>query len=112
MKLSEIIQRLGLAVCTHPERGDTEVTGGYSGDLLSDVIANAQAGQVWVTIQTHSNVVAVAALKDLAAVVLANGRTPQDDTLRKAEEQNVILLTSGMTSFELAGKIYEMIKEK
>ncbi len=109
MKLSEILQQLDAAVCTHPERADTEVTGGYCGDLLSDVIANAQAGQVWVTIQVHSNIVAVAALKDLAAVILANGRKPQEDTLRKAQEQNVTLLTSPMTSFELAGKIYTMI---
>jgi hypothetical protein len=109
VKLNEVIKRLGLAICTHPEKGEVEVTGGYAGDLLSDVIANSEAGNVWVTIQIHPNIVAVAVLKDLAAVILANGREPQDDTMGKAREQGVTLATSRLPVFELAGRLYEMM---
>jgi hypothetical protein len=110
VNLNEVIQRLGLEVCTHPERGEMPVTGGYAGDLLSDVMANSQAGYVWVTIQVHPNIVAVAVLKELAAVILANGRRFQEETIKKAEEQGVTLTTSPLTSYELAGRLYEMMK--
>jgi len=111
-KLSEVIEQLGLTVCTHPELGETVVTGGYVGDLLSDVIANSQAGHVWVTIQTHPNIVAVAVLKELAAVVVVNGRQPQGDTVKKATEEGVTLAGSSLSSFELAGRLYEMMNEE
>jgi len=110
MKLNEVIRRLHLTVCTHPERGEMEVTGGYGGDLLSDVMANSQAGHVWVTIQIHPNIVAVAVLKDLAAIILANGRKPQEETTKKAEEQGVTLAISSLSSFEVVGQLYEMLK--
>lgn len=112
MKLKEVIERLDLTVCTHSERGVAEVTGGYAGDLLSDVIANSQAGNVWVTIQVHPNIAAIAVLKDLAAIILANGRKPQQETLQKAEEEGVTLATSSLPSFELVGRLYEMMKEQ
>jgi len=108
MKLCEVIERLGLEVRTHPERGEVEVTGGYASDLLSDVMANSQAGQVWITIQVHPNIVAVAVLKELAAVVLANGRRFQEETIKKAEEQGVTLATSRRSAFELAGRLFAM----
>ncbi|KPK73289.1 MAG: hypothetical protein AMJ84_02455 [Acidithiobacillales bacterium SM23_46] len=108
MKLTEVIERLGLVVCTHSERSDIEVTGGYAGDLLSDVIANSKAGNVWVTIQVHPNIAAVAVLKDLAAIILANGRQPQSETLQKAKEEGVTLTTSALPCFELVGRLYEM----
>jgi len=111
VNLGEMVERLGLTVCTHPERSEMEVTGGYAGDLLSDVMANSKPGNVWVTIQVHPNIVAVAVLKDLTAIVLANGRQPQEETKTKALEQGVAVLTSDRTSFELAGKLYEMLKE-
>ena len=112
MKLCEVIERLGLEVCTHPERGEVEVTGGYASDLLSDVMANSQAGEVWVTIQVHPNIVAVAVLKELAAVVLANGRRFQEETIKKAEEQGVTLATSRRSAFELAGRLYGMMNNE
>jgi len=112
VKLKAVIERLGLAVSTHPERDEVEVTGGYVGDLLSDVMANSQAGHVWVTIQVHPNIVAVAVLKDLAAIILANGRRFQEETVNKAQEQGVTLATSPLSGFELAGRLYEITKAK
>lgn len=108
MKMKEVIERLGLSVCCHGERAEAEVTGGYAGDLLSDVIANSGAGNVWVTIQVHPNIVAVAVLKDLAAVILANGRKPQEETLTKAQEEGVLLAATDLPTFQLVGRLYEM----
>lgn len=86
---------------------DREVKGGYCGDLLSDVMANAMEGQVWLTIQSHQNIVAVAVLRELAAVILVNGRIPDEDTKAKAEEEGLPILLSPLTAFQLAGQFYD-----
>ena len=108
MKLNEIQSRLQLEIAACGERLDREVTGGYCGDLLSDVMANAQKGSVWLTIQGHQNVVAVAVLREIAAIILANGRQPDEDTVKKAEEENIPILVSPLSSFQLTGKLFEV----
>jgi hypothetical protein len=105
--VESLIERFGLSVCCAGESLNTEVTGGYSSDLLSDVIANSNAGNVWVTMQVHVNIVAVAVLKELAAIILINGRKPAEDTLRKAVDEKVTVLTSPLPAFETIGKLYE-----
>ena len=67
-KLREIVTAVGLTVRTAPQRLDAEVTGGYASDLLSCVLAKAQQGNLWVTLQAHPNIVAVASLLDLAGI--------------------------------------------
>jgi predicted transcriptional regulator len=86
---------------------DQEVTAGYCGDLLSDVMANAEKGSVWITIQRHNNIVAVALLKELAAIVLANGYQPEPETVEKAKEENIPLLVSSSAAYQLAGRLYQ-----
>jgi len=105
MKLKEIVERLGLEVLCGDEPLDREVTGGYSGDLLSDVIANSKGGYVWITMQVHVNIVAVAVLKELAAIIIVQGRAVAEETLKKAREENVTLLISQRPAFETAGKL-------
>lgn len=80
--------------------------GGYVSDLISDVLANATKGVLWVTHQTHQNTVAAASLRELAGIVLANGREPEEDTLQKAQAENVALLASNLPAFELVGRLY------
>ncbi|MGQ9858818.1 MAG: DRTGG domain-containing protein [Thermodesulfobacteriota bacterium] len=108
MKLREVVEALGLQVRCGADRLDREVQGAYVSDLLSDVMARARAGSVWITLQTHLNVVAVAALNDLAGVILVNGRQPEETTLQKAEEEGVVVMISPEPSFEVAGKLYQM----
>ena len=74
MRLSEIAQTLTLKVRSAAGHLDTDVLGGYASDLMSDVMANAEEGYLWVTLQTHANIVAVAAMKELAGIILINGR--------------------------------------
>jgi hypothetical protein len=85
-----------------------EVRGGYASDLISDVIAHGREGDLWVTLQTHQNTIAVASMKALAGVVLVNGREPEADTLQKAKEENVALLVSALPAFELIGRLYSL----
>ena len=106
MKLNEIAQKLELETRAGGSGLDTEVRGGYVGDLISDVIANGREGVLWVTHQTHQNTVAAASLKGLAGIVLANGREPEEDTLQKAKAEDMPLLVSGLTAFELVGRLY------
>lgn len=109
MKLTNIIDTLNLERLT-PELADdeSEVSGGYISDLLSDVMANAPRGGVLVTIQAHLNVIAVAVHAELACVVFAAGRRPDDAVRRKAVEEGVRLYATGESAFDVAGCLYEM----
>lgn len=112
MKLKEIIKELKLNVLTAQDKLDTEVSGGYTSDLLSDVMANSREGNIWITLQTHQNIVAVAKLKDLAGIIIVNNRQPDDETLKKAEEEKVPLMTAKETAFKTSGKLYELIRSE
>ena len=109
MNLKEIAEKLQLKVLVGRERLDTEVTGGYASDLLSDVMANSKAKNLWITLQTHENIVAVAKLKDLAGIIIINGRQPDEETLKRAEVEKVTLLGSGDSAFSITGKLYGLI---
>ena len=105
--ISDIINKCNLKVVTCPELSDREIIGGYASDLLSDVIGNSKAGDIWVTLQGHPNIIAVAKLKELAGIIIVSGRTPEEETVNKAKAENVMLLTSDLPSFELIGKLHE-----
>ncbi len=108
MKLTDLLERLGLEVRSARGGLDKELSGGYASDLLSDVLAHSDAGNVWITLQTHQNIVAVASLKDLAGIILVGGREPQEDTLEKAKSEGVPILVSRLPAFELVGRLYEL----
>lgn len=108
MKLSEIVVELNLKVHTGANALDIEVTGGYASDLLSDVMGNAEEGRVWVTLQAHQNIVAVAVLVSLAGIILVNGREPDEATIKKAMAEEMPIMTSDRPAFELAGQLYQL----
>ena len=108
MTLKDIVDELQLEVRSGADRLDNEITGGYVSDLLSDVLGHGREGNVWITLQIHQNIVAVAVTKNLSGIVLINGRTPEEDTLRKAEEEQIPILVSTMPAFEVAGRLYAM----
>ncbi|MFO7874831.1 MAG: serine kinase [Bacteroidales bacterium] len=112
MKVTDIVHTLGLTVFSGEAGLDHEVTGGYVSDLLSDVMGRADAGQVWITLQTHKNVMAIASLKDLAAVVLVNGNKPDENTAGQSQEEGIPILGTTMSAFEITGKIYELIQQQ
>ncbi len=108
MKVSEIVQRAEFEVKTGADHLDTEVTGGYAGDLLSGVMASAKQGNIWVTWHVHPNIVAVAIVAKLAAIILVSGRQPEQETALKAEEEGLPILVSNLSAFETIGKLHGM----
>ena len=108
MKLSEFINALGLKVLTKSEYDDREITGGYAGDLLSWVMGRAQSGNVWVTIMSNINSVAVAALTDATCILLSEGVVPEQEVIDKANAQDVVILSSELSTYELACKLHEI----
>jgi len=106
VKLTELVQKLNLGVRSARESLDREVTGGYASDLLSDVLANGKEGNIWVTLQIHPNIVAVASMKDIAGIILVNGREPEQETVEKAETENLVIMVTEMPMFEIVGRLY------
>lgn len=107
MQLAAIVEALSLS----PDHGsfkDIEVKGGYSSDLLSDVMGKAAVKSIWVTNQIHPNVIAVASLIDAAAVIIAGGIQPEEGTLKKAEEVGIPLFTTDLPAFEVVGQLYQL----
>jgi hypothetical protein len=109
MNLQQIIDRLNLTVLTdtrdftliHPD-------GGYTSDLLSCVMAGAKNNYLWITLQAHLNIVAVAALLDIAAIIITENAKPDSATISKANEQGIVLLATPKPTYEIDGKLWEM----
>lgn len=110
MNLRELIERAGLEIVTGEKGLDKDVTGGYSSDLLSDVMGNSREGHVWITMQTHINVIAVATLKEHAAVIFVSGNRPAAEVVEKANSEALVLLATSDESFTISGKIYAMLR--
>jgi len=108
MTLEELCRQLQLDVQAAPAKLSTQVTGGYASDLLSCVMAKAQTGYVWVTLQSHPNIVAVASLANLAGIIITEGMNPDPATIEKAEEQGIPILTTSLTTFTVVGRLFEL----
>jgi hypothetical protein len=108
MTVADVVDKLGLEVSCGGKQLNAEVTGGCVSDLLSYVMGKATAGNIWITIQVHPNVVGVAELLNLAAVVVADGQEPEPGTLEKARQQGVTIVTGQDTAFAIAGKLYAL----
>ncbi len=100
MTVREVMEKLDLKVHAGASGLDREVTGGYAGDLLSDVMSNATSGDIWVTLQVHQNIAAVALLTKIAAVVLVGGRQPAPETVEKADSAGIPILSTTRRTFE------------
>ncbi|KPU27838.1 serine kinase [Caloranaerobacter sp. TR13] len=107
MRLDKIIKKLELEVLAN-KNIENNVDGVYIGDLLSLVMANANENNLWITIQTHLNVIAVATLVGLSAVLIAEGMEVEDETIKKANEVGIPVLRSKLSAYELACRLYEL----
>jgi len=109
MNLQQIIDQLDLTVLTDSrDFASITPTGGYSSDLLSCVMAGAKKGHVWITLQAHLNIVAVAALNELAAIIITENAQPDAASIAKANQQGVILLSTSQPTYEINGKLWEL----
>jgi len=109
MKIIELAAKLGLKVVSGQNGLNNEISTGYTSDLLSDVMGNIETSSVWITLQTHKNVMAVASLKDLAAVIIVNNYVPDQDLITQSDEEGIPVLTTSEKAFEMSAKIYNLI---
>ncbi len=108
MTVEELSKILGLDIVAGRNGLNRQVENGYCGDLLSDVMGNAPSGCIWLTIQSHQNIVAVAMLREMAAIVIAGGFGPDKETKEKADQEGIPLLAWSDSAYDLAGKIYNL----
>ena len=109
MTLQDIIDQLSLQVLTTPvDFTQLKPQCGYASDLLSCVMAGAGAHGVWVTLQAHANIVAVAVLLELQAIIITEGAQPEADVIKKANEEGITLLATDQPTFTVVGKLWEM----
>ena len=110
MNVSKLAKELDLAVFSGRKGLSRNITGGYVSDLLGDVLENASKGKVWVTLQTQENIVDIASLKELACVLLVSSLIPGQHTIDRSNEANIPVLGTSMSTFEIAGLLYQKIK--
>jgi len=108
MTVQELSDRLDLTLLTECET-DAEITDGYCGDLLSWVMGRAPQQSIWITIRSNRNVLAVAVLAEIKAILFAEGVEPEAELVEKAKEEGIALLKSTRHTFELAGEIYSLL---
>ncbi len=105
IKLSSIIAAVKAEVLTN--RAEADITGCYISDLLSDVLAHASHGMLWITIHTHRNVISCALTKDIGAVLFTCGRKPDPAIVAEADAEGIVLLSTKLAAYEAAGKLWE-----
>lgn len=109
MNIRELAEKANLKILSGEKGIEVEITGGYTCDLLSDVMGHAHEGNVWITLQTHKNVMAIASLKELAAIILVKGLQPEADTLAQSNEEDIPILSTDLEEFEISGTIFNLI---
>ncbi len=112
MKITDILTELDLKIISGHKGLSNEITGGYVSDLLSDVIGNAKEGQVWITLQTHQNIIAVGSLKDISAIIIVKGFVPETATIEKSNIENIPLLSTELDTFNITGRLFELLQKE
>lgn len=111
MTVKDLTEALELIVFSGQQGLQNEISGGYTSDLLSDVMGHCKQNDVWVTLQTHRNIMAIASLRELAAIVIVKGFEPEAEAINKSNEENIPILGTSLGAFEISGKIYELLKK-
>ncbi len=108
MTVKDVVARLPVSVVAGESLLERQIRGGYVGDLLSVVMARASSGNVWVTVQGHPNVVAVAVLVGISAVIVAEGARIEPGTLERADREGIPVLSSAQPAFDLVAQLAAM----
>lgn len=106
MLVRDLVDKFDLKVAAGESGLDRQVRDGYCGDLLSEVMANAPEGCAWMTVQGHQNIIAVAVLRDMAAIIITGGQTPDTETIKKADHEGIPVLQWPDSSYRLAGRMF------
>ncbi len=108
MLVKDVVEKLGLKVFSGEAALEKPINGGIVSDILSDVMAQAHKGDLWVTNQTHENVLAIVFFKSLAGVILPNGHQLDEEAAQKAVEKGLPVFMTDLPAFEVVGRLYEL----
>ena len=111
MKVKELVEKLNLKVLSGEKGLDREIDGCYISDLLSDVMGNAMEGNIWITLQTHKNVMAVASLKEMSCIILVKNLMPNDETIEQSNDEDLPILLTNLPTYEIAGLVYNLLNK-
>ncbi len=107
MIIQELVENLSFKLFTHDSHLTNEISGLYTCDLLSWVMANGKSGNAWITVQTHSNILAVASLLEFSCIILPDGLKPEVGVIEKADDEGIPILGSDLSAFEIFKVLYE-----
>ncbi len=102
-----ILEELNLLCISCQQDLEKEVKGVYVSDLLSDVVGHAKEFDIWITLHTHPNIIAVGKLKNISAIIITNGSEPEDETKQLSEHEHIPILVTKLSTFQIAGKIFK-----
>ena len=111
MKVKELVEKLNLKVLSGEKGLDREIDGCYISDLLSEVMGNAIEGNIWITLQTHKNVMAVASLKEMSCIILVKNLMPNDETIEQSNDEDLPILQTNLPTYEIAGLVYNLLNK-
>jgi predicted transcriptional regulator len=111
MTLSELAKHIGCEILTGTVNLDNDIKDGYVSDLLSDVIGNIKENSIWITIQRHINILGVAKLKDVIAIIIPRSLQLDENVIEKAKEEGIAILRDPHSAFELSGLIYNLLQK-
>jgi len=111
MTVQELVKTLDLEVLTGDINLGEKIEAGYVSDLLSDVIANAPENSAWVTVQRHINILGVAKLRNIVAIVTPRSLKIENEVVERARAEGVALLRTGYSAFQITGQLYELLKK-
>lgn len=108
MTVKELAEKLQLKTICMPDP-EREVLGGYAGDLLSWVMGRAPSDAAWMTIMSNVNIVAVAMLRDVAAIVVCENAEIPEDVAARAEQQGINLLVAEKGIYDVCIEVSKTI---
>lgn len=110
MLLKDLIDHLGLEGQYKQQHLAYEISNGHVSDLLSEVLAFAPRDAVWITLQSHVNIVAVALMADIKAVIITGGRKPETEVMERARTEDLPIFWTEKNSFSIAGQLYQLLQ--
>ena len=107
--LQTILDNIELQLLTDPlDYSEIEIQSGYTSDLLSCVMTGARADGVWVTLISNINIVAVASLLEISAIIITENAQPDAATISRANREGIVLLSTPVGSYQIVGKLWEL----
>ncbi len=106
MKLSQIVQSLEAKVLTGDDLLEKDIDTCGASDLMSDILAGLSEGCILLTGLTTVQVIRTAMVAGVGAVVFVRDKTPPQEVIDLAKEQELPLISSPFSMFVSCGRLH------